>query len=256
LDWLATELMRQSWSLKALHRVIVKSATYRQSSHHRPDLERNDPRNRWLARQSRLRLEAESIRDVFLAASGLLFDRMGGPPVHPPQPPGIYVLTQQKKPWPEDKGPDRYRRGIYTYFWRSSPDPFMSTFDAPQANTSCTRRTRSNTPLQALTLANDRGFFEIAQGLAARILRGPATSDSQRIDYAFQVCLSRSANDGERQRIGQFLNAQRQHFVNRPKQAQQVAPTEFPKHVALEDAAAWSATARVLMNLDEFITRE
>ena len=256
LDWLATELMRQEWSLKALHRVIVKSATYRQSSRRRTDLDQVDTRNRWLARQSRLRLEAESIRDVFLASSGLLFDRMGGPPVHPPQPPGIYVLTQQKKPWPEDTGPDRYRRGIYTYFWRSSPDPFMATFDAPKANTTCTRRTRSNTPLQALTLANDRGFFEIARGLAARVLRGPASSDSQRIDYAFQLCLSRSANDRERQRILKFLQAQRQHFENSPQQARQVAPEVFPKHIDVHEAAAWSATARVLMNLDEFITRE
>jgi len=256
LDWLATELIRRRWSLKSLQRVIVTSATYRQASHHRSDLAGSDPGNRWLARQSRLRLEAESIRDVFLASSGLLFNRMGGPPVHPPQPPGIYVLTQQKKPWPEDKGPDRYRRAIYTYFWRSSPDPFMSTFDAPKANTSCTRRTRSNTPLQALTLSNDRGFFEIAQGLAARVLRESSADDRRRINYAFRLCLARTATDQEQHRIAEFLQAQREHFAKHPAQARQVAPPVFPQHVPLPDAAAWSATARVLMNLDEFITRE
>ena len=256
LDWLATELIRRRWSLKSLQRVIVTSATYRQASHHRSDLAGSDPGNRWLARQSRLRLEAESIRDVFLASSGLLFNRMGGPPVHPPQPPGIYVLTQQKKPWPEDKGPDRYRRAIYTYFWRSSPDPFMSTFDAPKANTSCTRRTRSNTPLQALTLSNDRGFFEIAQGLAARVLRESSADDRRRINYAFRLCLARTATDQEQHRIAEFLQAQREHFAKHPAQARQVPPPVFPQHVPLPDAAAWSATARVLMNLDEFITRE
>src|SRR5262249_54567751 len=137
----------------------------------RPDLMEVDPQNKLLARQARLRLEAEIVRDAALAASGLLARELGGPSVYPPQPQGIYAFTQQKKYWKESEGPDRYRRTMYTYFWRSSPYPFLTTLDAPDANVSCTRRVRSNTPLQALTLANDRGYFELAQGLAVRVLR-------------------------------------------------------------------------------------
>src|SRR5205085_1662780 len=148
------------WSLKALHRLIVTSAAYRQSSQARPDLEAVDPNNRLLARQVRLRLEAEVVRDVALAASGLLDRHVGGPSVFPPQPEGVSQFTQVKRPWKPNEGAARYRRGMYTHFWRSAPHPALVTFDAPDAGTACTRRSRSNTPLQALTLLNDAGFAE------------------------------------------------------------------------------------------------
>src|SRR5262249_49543119 len=179
LDWLAMEFMsgasggRQSpgaWSQKAMHRLIVTSATYQQSSKYRPELANVDPRSRLLARQNRLRLDAEVVRDNALAASGLLAARIGGPSVFPPQPEGVYAFTQIDKAWKTESGPNRYRRGLYTYFWRSAPHPALMAFAAPEANTTCTRRNRSNTPLQALTLLNDEAFVEFARGLALRVL--------------------------------------------------------------------------------------
>ena len=247
LDWLASEFMAD-WSLKRLHRLIVTSATYRQASHMQPELRERDPTNKLLARQSRLRLEAELVRDVCLSASGLLTRHLGGPGVNPPQPEGIYIVTQQKKPWAESTGLDRYRRGMYTYFWRSSPYPMLPTFDAPDANGTCTRRNRSNTPLQALTLANDRSFHEFAVGLADRIMSfGPlpsvSDSDDARLWQAVELCYSRAPSDLELRKLREFLNAQRTAFAADPKDND---PTK----------SAWVAVARVLLNLDEFITRE
>jgi hypothetical protein len=258
LDWLASELVHRGWSRKSLQRLIVTSATYRQSSILRDDLRERDPGNHLLARQSRLRLEAEIVRDAALAASGLLCGKIGGPSVYPPQPEGIFVVTQQKKAWPESRGADRYRRGMYTHFWRSSPYPMLPTFDAPEGSTTCTRRVRSNTPLQALTLANDRVFIEIAQALATRILREPATDASSRLRRAFLVCLSRAPSPAEEIRLAQFIEAQRAFYASSPK------PNTLPfstvgttgSETSTVELAAWTAGARVLLNLDEFITRE
>ena len=256
LDWLADEFIRREWGIKSLHRLIVTSATYRQSSRMRPELLKRDPRNKLVARQSRIRLEAESIRDACLSASGLLSDKIGGPGVYPPQPEGIYVTTQHKKRWPENRGDDRYRRGMYTYFWRSAPYPFLMTFDAPTATTTCTCRPRSNTPLQALTLANGRAFVEFARSLAGRILRNAPGSDESRIRYAFAVCLARPPGAAEVGGLREFLERQRAHFASAAKEAEAVAPAGRPTGVGLAEAAAWTAVARVLLNLDEFITRE
>jgi hypothetical protein len=152
LDWLAVEFRENGWSTKKLHRLIVTSATYKQASVARPDLRTKDPLNKLLARQSRLRLEAEIIRDAALSASGLLSRKIGGPGVYPPMPPEVFSFTQAKKPWPESKGEDRYRRGMYTFIWRQSQHHLLTTFDGADAQTACTRRNRSNTPLQALHL--------------------------------------------------------------------------------------------------------
>jgi mono/diheme cytochrome c family protein len=232
LDWLATEFVRQGWSLKAMHRLIVTSATYRQSSQARPELMTVDARNRLLARQVRLRLEAEFVRDTALAASGVLSHKIGGPSVFPPQPEGIYRFTQIDKHWTANTGPDRYRRGLYTYFWRSAPHPSLTVFDAPDASGACTRRNRSNTPLQALTLLNDQGQYELARALAARVQRECGRDDGERLCYAFRLCLARQPNERELQRL-------------RDLRARQPAGDE-----------AWVTVARVLLNLDEFITRE
>ena len=256
LDWLSGEFIRRGWAVKDLHRLIVTSATYRQNSHTRPELLERDPRNRLLARQSRVRLEAETIRDSGLSAGGLLSDKLGGPSVYPPQPKGIYVLTQQKKAWPEAKGEDRFRRCMYTYFWRSSPYPFLPTFDAPDATTTCTRRSRSNTPLQALTLANDRAFFEMAQGLALRVLSDGPAYDEGRLRLAFRSCLSRNPSGEELSALVEFLGDQRRRFAQQEASAKSVAPSNRPKGISITEAAAWTAVGRVLMNLDEFITRE
>ena len=205
LDWLSTEFIDQGWSVKAILKTIVMSHTYRQSSNLSPDQLDHDPRNRLLARQSRIRLDAEIIRDVALDAADLLSEKMGGPGVYPPQPEGIYVLTQVKKRWDTDTGPDRYRRGVYTYLWRSSPYPFLPTFDAPSPTMACTRRPRSNTPLQALTLANDAAFVEMAEGLAERILKEGPDYQEGRIRYAWEVCFSREPTEEELKRISQFV---------------------------------------------------
>jgi hypothetical protein len=238
LDWLATEFMGRQWSMKALHRLIVTSATYRQSSRARPELATLDPRNRLLARQSRVRLDAEIVRDVALASSGLLSQHIGGPGVFPPQPDGVYAFTQIVREWKENAGAERYRRGMYTTFWRSAPHPELMVFDAPNAVATCTRRIRSNTPLQALTLLNDRGFFELAEALARRVLREAGSSATERLQYAFRICLGRSPRRYEMARLGNLLTEQRGESGDG------------------KELGAWTAVARVLLNLDEFITRE
>jgi len=241
LDWLATELVAQRWSMKALHRAIVTSATYRQSSRTRPDLEIADPVNRLLARQSRLRLDAELVRDVALAGSGLLVPKLGGPPVYPPQPDGVMNLGQNRRSWTPSEGPDRYRRGLYTHFWRATPHPALAVFDAADSFSACTRRLRSNTPLQALTLLNDRQFFEFAGALADRVLRDGGATDAPRLDLAFKACVSRPPTAAESGRLLALLNQ-----LKTP--ADGAAPAT--------EREAWTIIARVLLNLDETITRE
>lgn len=256
LDWLSTEFMRLGWNQKQLHRLIVTSATYRQSSRVNAMLLEKDPRNRLLARQSRIRLEAESVRDVALAASGLLSKKMLGPGVYPPQPKGIYVVTQVAKQWPESQGEDRYRRGIYTYFWRSSPYPMLPTFDAPDANSTCTRRNRSNTPLQALTLANDASFMEFVKGLSDRVLRDGPTDDAGRIQFAFRAALSREPSPQESEVLLRFVRTQRRHFEAERPSARSAASATRPESASEVESATWTALSRVVLNLDEFITRE
>jgi hypothetical protein len=242
--------------MKAMHRLIVTSATYRQSSRSRPELATIDPRNRLLARQSRLRLEAEVVRDVALASSGLLSHKIGGPSVFPPQPDGVFRFTQIPRDWKVSAGDDRYRRGMYTHFWRSAPHPALTVFDAPESTTTCTRRNRSNTPLQALTLLNDQAFFEFAQGLAARVLRESNGSDADRLRYAFRLCLARAPSDAEQKRLGEFLKQQLADFASVPEDAQRLVLHGQPPQTNVGQLAAWTMVARVLLNLDEFITRE
>ena len=220
--------------MKSIHRLIVTSLTYRQTSRARADLVEPDPRNRWLARQVRLRLEPEAIRDSALRASGLLSLEIGGPPVQPPQPDGVFLFTQTKKDWIASEGADRYRRTIYTRLWRSSPYPFLVTFDAPQPNVTCTRRVPSSTPLQALTLANDPMMLELAAGLSRRVMED-AASDEGRIRRAFELVLARAPNESEAAIATRHLESQRRR-----------------RRV---EASVWAAVARVLFNLDEFSHR-
>ena len=254
LDWLATELVAKKWSLKAMHRLIVTSATYRQSSKNRPELATLDPRNRLLARQARLRLDAEVVRDNALSVSGLLVAKLGGPSVFPPQPEGVYAFTQLNKDWKTSTGPDRYRRGLYTYFWRSAPHPGLMAFDAPEANSACTRRNRSNTPLQALTLLNDAAYVEFARGLALRGLRDCADDDAGRVRWLFRLCLGRQPSAREQQHLERFLSVQRAGL--KKASAGEVARLAPAGAANPRRAAAWTMVARVLLNLDEFITRE
>ena len=256
LDWLATEFMRRGWGMKAMHRLIVTSATYRQSSHARPDLAEIDPQNRLLARQSRLRLEAEIVRDVMLTASGLLCDTVGGPGVYPPQPEGVLGLGQVKRVWTESTGPDRYRRGMYTFIWRMTPHPLLGVFDAPEATSACTRRARSNTPLQSLTLLNDKAFVEFAQALGARAMEAGGGDDAERAAHLFRLCTGRRPSADEVRVLLVVLRDERAAFAARPEEAKQIVNGS---PMPVEDAAghaAWTMVARVVLNLDETITRE
>lgn len=216
LDDLAVRWRNSGWSLKELHRWIVNTDTYRQSSKLTPEQREIDPYNVWLARQNRMRLDAELVRDVGLTASGQLAPRLGGPPVFPPVPAGALSLGQVRRGWKTSTGGDRFRRSLYTFTYRATPPPMLNVFDAPDGVQACTRRLRSNTPLQALTLMNDAGFFEFAENLAQRI-------EEEGLVAAFRRCTSRTPTDDEVDLL-----------QNLP---------------ALE-------VARTLLNLDETITRE
>jgi hypothetical protein len=232
LDWLAAEFIASGWKQKALHRLIVTSATYRQSSKARPDAAAVDPDNRLLARQSRLRLDAEIIRDTALVASGLFAPKIGGPSVYPPQPAGVYQVTQVRREWKTSTGEDRYRRGMYTFFQRSAPHPGLIVFDAPDSTVTCTRRVRSNTPLQALTMLNDETTAEFADSIAKRVEK-EAQADNDRLRLAYQLALNRDPRSDEQERLLRFINVQRDARKGRE----------------------WTAVARILINLDEFVTR-
>lgn len=231
LDYLAGEFRDNGWSMKRIIREIALSATYRQSSDARPELETKDPENRLLARQSRVRLPAELIRDEALAASGLLNDSIGGPSVKPPQPDGVnelgYGRTNAK--YKESPGNLKYKRGLYIHYQRTTPYPFLVNFDEPDSVLSCTRRSISNTPLQSLNLLNDPVFFEAAGALAKRIeAQAPGAGFNDRLTYAFELTLGRKPTSAERDRLATYYDKQQD----------------------------WTGISRVLLNLDEFITRE
>ncbi|MBI1786195.1 MAG: PSD1 domain-containing protein [Acidobacteria bacterium] len=256
LDWLAGEFVRQGWSQKAMHRLIATSATYRQSSRQRSDLEAKDPRNKLLGRQSRLRLDAEIVRDSALTSSGLLNPALGGPSVYPPIPEGAMAVTQVKRDWPTATGPDRYRRGLYTFFLRSAPHPGLVVFDAPDGTAACTRRVRSNTPLQALTLLNDDASVEFAQALARRILKEAPSGDRERVEYGCLLAIGREPKAADRDRLERFLATQLDEFRTHPEAARQLIPEPPEDAKDLAQLAAWTALSRVLLNVDEFLTRE
>ncbi len=257
LDYLATEFVRQKWSLKALHKLIVTSASYRQSSRTRPELANRDALNVLLARQARHRLEAEVLRDNALAISGLLMRTVGGPSVRPPQPAGISELTYAGSArWVESTGPDRYRRGLYTWFQRTSPYPMLMTFDAPDSNVCCVRRERSNTPLQALTLLNDTVFVECAQVFGKRIIEEKPGDASERIRHAFRLCVAREPTSAELERLRTLYDELLAACRAKPEAAAKLVGKRKLTGVDALEAAAWVALARTLLNLDECVTRE
>ncbi len=256
LDFLATEFMAQHWSSKAVHRLIVCSATYRQSSTARPDLQTLDPANRLLARQRRLRVEAEVIRDLSLAAAGLLSTKLGGPSVFPYQPEGVLDDRATKATWTMSPGDDRFRRGLYTWTWRLTPHPMLSLFDAPDASMACTRRDRSNTPVQALTLLNDPSFLECAQHLARRAIAQSPADDRQRLAYVYQVCLSRAVQEDEVETLLPLLHDQLSELKDHDDLARKIAGADLPTGAEVVQHAAWTVVCRAILSLDEFVTRE
>ena len=278
LDWLACELMepssaaegphatgaRTAWSLKHIHRLIVTSAAYRQASTVSPELYAKDPYNRLLARGPRLRVEAEIVRDIALEASGLLNPKVGGPSIFSPapeflfQPPASYAPF----PWKEETGPDRYRRALYTFRRRSTPYPVLQVFDAPNGDFSCVRRLRSNTPLQALTSLNETVFVECAQALARKTLAEGGATDADRLTYAFRRTLCRPPRSEEKAELIAFLEKEKARIAEGWVNANEIGTgknepaTDLPKGSTPTQVAAYTVLARVLLNLDETITKE
>ncbi len=281
LDWLATELVRLKWSMKSLHRLIVTSAAYRQDAAATPELLERDPYNRLIARGPRFRLDAEMIRDVTLAASGLLSSKIGGPSVFPPQPEGIWDNPYSDAKWVTSSGEDRYRRGLYTFIRRTSPYPSLTTFDATSREQCTVRRVRTNTPLQALVTLNDEAFFEAARALAHRMLTevapadpsptlaaeraggqdDPATAsppasslDRARAEYGFRLCTSRRPSSEEVDRIVRSYRNELALFRKDPAAAARVLRTQ-PGAPDAAERAAWTLVTNALLNLDETVSK-
>jgi hypothetical protein len=241
LDWLATEFMRDGWSMKKIQRLIVTSATYRQSSHATPDLIARDPYNKLYARGPRFRVEAEMVHDIALSASGLLSSKMYGPSVFPYQPPGVWDIPYSDDKWVQSKGEDQYRRAIYTFIRRSAPYPSLVTYDAPSREFCTIRRVRTNTPLQALTSLNDPYFFDAARAMAKRMMAEGGSSETDRIAYGFRLAVSRRPTQKELDDVLAFYR-------------QQLA--EYRSSGATAESSAWTMVANVLLNMDETISKE
>jgi hypothetical protein len=258
LDWLAGQFQNDlQWGRKALIRLVVTSAAYRQASRHRPELADVDPRNTLLHRQNRFRVESEIVRDLHLAAGGVLSRKVGGPSVFPPMPEDLAKLSYANNfRWTNSEGADRYRRGLYTFFKRTIPHPNLMTFDSPDANVACVTRTVSNTPLQSLLLLNNESHVEAAQALARRLLQGGPVKDTERLAHAVRLCVARPPRPQELSALQGVLDAARQYYAAHATEARQFAGQGAAQDVAPAEAAAWVATVRVVLNLDEFLTRE
>jgi mono/diheme cytochrome c family protein len=259
LDWLATEYVRLGWDTKALLRLIVTSATYRQSARVTTELAAKDPRNRRLARGPRFRLEAEMVRDQALALSGLLSQKMHGPSVFPPQPPGLWQAAfNGQRTWATSQGEDRYRRGLYTFWRRTVPYPSMATFDAPSREICAVRRVRTNTPLQAFVTLNDAVYVEAAQALARRIVKEGGATIEERARFGLRLCLARPPQSELVQRVTALFQSEREHYRKHLNEALALATEPLgplPSGMAADELAAWTVVANVLLNLDGVLTK-
>jgi len=253
LDLLASEFLDSGWSRKRLIKAIVLSETYKQTSAVTPALLEKDPENKWLARQTRVRLPAESIRDSALHVAGLLdLSRTGGPSIKPPQPDGVTAIGYARgTKWQVSPGTAQYRRGLYVHFQRTTPYPLLMNFDAPRSTTAACRRLRSNTSVQALNLLNDPVFLEAAEALALRVLREGPLEVRGRIVFATRLALGRAPSNAEVARLAAYLDRQRTLFGTETEM-----PVAAVPNVDRVEHAAWAGLASVLLNLDEFITRE
>jgi hypothetical protein len=273
LDWLACEFMdperglsspqqvapSKPWSMKHIHRLIVTSAAYRQSSKVTPDLYTKDQYNRLLARGPRFRVDGEVVEDIALSVSGLLNPKIGGPSIYPAIPASVGDQVYGGFNWPETKGSDRFRRGMYTFWKRSLPFPSLTAFDTPSGEFSCPRRLRSNTPLQALTTLNEKAFVESAQAMALRVIKEGGNDNRSRTIYAFELCTGRKPKPVELNKLLKFWQEQYDYFENRTSAAVNVAVPDvkqMPEDVNLHKVAAWAMVSRAILNLDETITKE
>ncbi|MCA9130079.1 MAG: PSD1 domain-containing protein [Planctomycetales bacterium] len=258
LDHLANQLVASGWSRKQLVKYIVMSATYRQSSRHRLNVSELDPNNRLLHRQNRFRVEAEIVRDISLAASGLLSKPIGGPSVFPPIPASVTDLTYNSGfKWQTSSGSDRYRRGMYTYFKRTAPHPNLTTFDCPDSNVTNVERDRSNTPIAALVTLNNETFVETAQALTQLVWsHSKASSDAERMQFALRRCIARVPSEDEVAEFMDLLTTCQRWYDSHPNEAVALVGAYRISNLALAENAAWVATVRMMLNLDEFLTRE
>ena len=262
LDWLAIEFMENGWSTKWLIKEILGSRTYQQSAHATPALLAVDSQNRLLARGPRFRADAEVIRDIALSVSGLLSQQVGGPSVFPPVPQSVLDYNYVKPDyWEAPSGSDRYRRALYVFRKRSMPDPVLTTFDAPNADVACARRVRSNTPLASLVTLNEPIFVEAARSLALRVLREGGETDEQRSDYIFRLCTGRRSTPEERRALAKLLTTRRKRLAEGWLSINEVATGDpaksplLPPDVTPQDVAAWTIVARVVLNLDETLSK-
>jgi len=263
LDWLAVEFMDSGWSLKKLQRLIATSAAYRQNSNVTAEMLAKDPDNRLIARGPRYRVDAEVVRDIALASSGLLTDKIGGPSVFPPAPELLFQppASYSPKSWNLETGADRYRRALYTFRFRTVPYPVLQAFDAPNGEMACVRRSRSNTPLQALATLNEPLFVESSQALAARALNEGGPTDRDRVAYAFRLCTARTPSASEANVLLELLAKEDRRLADGWLSAIDLAGLKTGAATVPGDStprrlAAWTVVARVILNLDETITKE
>jgi hypothetical protein len=246
--------------LKHLIRSIVLSSTYRQNSRVSDLLLERDPQNKLLARGPRFRVEAEQVRDIALTAAGLLHEKLGGRSFYPPVPESMFALNFTKIEWKAAPPPERYRRSVYLFRRRSMPDPVMGSFDAPNGDFACVRRVRSNTPLAALASLNEPVFVEAAQALALRTLREASNSDQDRAVVAFRLCTGRAPSSAETEAILQLLRSEGTRIADGWLPAREVSVgdrslPELPAGTNPRQLAAWTIVSRVLLNLDETLTK-
>ncbi len=260
LDWLAVDFRENGWDVKRLQKMIVTSAAYRQSSRVTPEVFKKDPRNRFLARGPRFRLDAEMLRDQALFVSGLLVEKIGGPSVKPPQPKGLWFVVgysgSNTVRFKADQGPEKiYRRSLYTFWKRTSPPPQMAILDAPSRESCIMRRERTNTPLQALLLMNEKQFFQAAQNFAQRILKEGGKTDTERLSWAFQTVTARVPSKTELEILTGAVQDFRKDFKENPKAAQDLIKGEVPKDMDVVEQASWTLVANTILNLHEVVTK-
>jgi hypothetical protein len=262
LDWLATEFMSSHWDVKAMQRLIVTSAAYRQESIAAPAMRERDPENRLIARGPRLRLAAEMIRDQALLVSGLLSTKMGGPSVKPYQPDGLWEQLSAlagRKIFERSKGEDLWRRSVYSYWKRTVPPPSLTIFDAPTRESCVVRRQMSSTPLQALALLNDEMYIETSRKFAERMLSEGGSSPAKRLAWALRAATSRPSTNAEVRILEQGFNRRlTQYRADRASAEKLLAAGESPldKTIGAAELAAYTTAASVILNLDEVITRQ
>jgi hypothetical protein len=260
LDWLATEFVQSGWDVKHIQRLILNSAAYRQSSAAPPELYSRDPENRLIARGSRFRVDAETLRDTALALGGLLVEEVGGPSVKPFQPAGLWeaVSFNNSQKYEQDSGEAQYRRSLYIHWKRQSPPPNMLLFDAPTREYCVVRRPRTNTPLQALALLNDPQFVEASRGFGYRMLSRDAADDRSRLAYAFRLATARNPSSDELDTLMDVLRKQEADFSRNTSAAEQflgIGDWKPAGQIDKAKLAAWTSVAGLILNLDETVTK-